>query len=39
METKTAYSQEVLLDDGVKKELKEFWQDQPIVLVFLRHFG
>jgi hypothetical protein len=25
--------------DGVEHELQELWSDQPVVLVFLRHFG
>ena len=29
----------VTLSDGTEKHLREFWQDQTLVLVFLRHFG
>jgi len=30
---------QVLLSDGSKKALKDFWKERPLVLVFLRHFG
>ncbi len=30
---------QVLLSDGLTKELKDFWEEKPLVLVFLRHFG
>jgi hypothetical protein len=30
---------DVLLSDGSKKHLREFWEDGPVALVFLRHFG
>ena len=30
---------QVLFSDGSKKELKDFREDRPLVLVFLRHFG
>jgi hypothetical protein len=30
---------EVILSDGVKKHLSEFWQASPVALIFLRHFG
>jgi hypothetical protein len=30
---------QVLLSDGSTKELKDFWEEKPLVLVFLRHFG
>jgi hypothetical protein len=29
----------VLLSDGTEVDLAHFWQRQPLVLVFLRHFG
>jgi hypothetical protein len=29
----------VLLSDGTEIDLAHFWQRQPLVLVFLRHFG
>jgi len=29
----------VTLSDGSQKHLHEFWRDQTLVLVFLRHFG
>jgi hypothetical protein len=29
----------VTLSDGTKGQLKDFWEDAPLVLVFLRHFG
>jgi len=29
----------VILSDGSEKRLRDFWQDQTLVLVFLRHFG
>ena len=34
-----AVSMPVLLSDGSKKELMDFWRKKPLVLVFLRHFG
>ena len=34
-----ATSMQVLLSDGSERELKDLWKEQPIVLVFLRHFG
>ena len=30
---------EVLLADGTKKRLSEFWRSKPLALIFLRHFG
>ncbi|HET6513698.1 MAG TPA: peroxiredoxin-like family protein [Thermodesulfovibrionales bacterium] len=30
---------EVLMSDGVKKNLSDFWSVKPIVLIFLRYFG
>jgi hypothetical protein len=30
---------EITLSDGTRKPLKALWQAQPLVLVFLRHFG
>ena len=29
----------VRLADGSEKRLRDFWQSQTLVLVFLRHFG
>lgn len=29
----------VLLSDGSKCQLSDFWEKAPVVLVFLRHFG
>jgi hypothetical protein len=29
----------VTLSDGTAVDLKEFWKNKPLVLVFLRHFG
>jgi hypothetical protein len=29
----------VILSDGSEKGLRDFWQRQTLVLVFLRHFG
>jgi hypothetical protein len=29
----------VTLADGAQTHLSRLWQDQPLVLVFLRHFG
>jgi len=35
-----ALSELVLADpDGVEHRLGDLWGDQPVVLVFLRHFG
>jgi len=30
---------DVRLADGSKKNLRDLWQSQTLVLVFLRHFG
>ena len=32
-------SQEVILSDGTVTRLGRFWEDGPLVLVFLRHYG
>jgi len=29
----------VTMSDGSEKRLRDLWQSQPLVLVFLRHFG
>jgi hypothetical protein len=29
----------VTMSDGSEKHLRDLWQDQTLVLVFLRHFG
>ena len=29
----------VTLSDGTHKQLSDFWQQQKLVLVFVRHFG
>jgi hypothetical protein len=29
----------VYLSDGTKRLLSDFWQEQPLLVVFLRHFG
>jgi hypothetical protein len=29
----------VAMSDGSEKHLHDLWQDQTLVLVFLRHFG
>jgi hypothetical protein len=34
-----APNMQVLLSDGLKRELRDFWEERPLVLVFLRHFG
>jgi hypothetical protein len=34
-----APDQEVLVADGSKKMLSEFWRSRPLALIFLRHFG
>ena len=36
---KKARDRAVILSDGSRQRLREFWQDQVLVLVFLRHFG
>jgi hypothetical protein len=38
-EDRKAPDARVTLSDGTEKHLREFWQDQTLVLVFLRHFG
>lgn len=38
-ETTQAVDAEVLLSDGTRRQLHEFWSERPIALVFLRHFG
>jgi hypothetical protein len=35
----TAPDTAVTLSDGTQGQLKDFWEDGPLVLVFLRHFG
>lgn len=30
---------EILLSDGTKSRLSDFWKKRPLILVFLRHFG
>lgn len=34
-----APDREVMLSDGSRHRLKEFWKSQPLLLVFLRHLG
>ncbi|MDH3345201.1 MAG: hypothetical protein OEM61_11150 [Desulfobacteraceae bacterium] len=34
-----AINSKVLLSDGSKCQLSDFWEKAPVVLVFLRHFG
>jgi hypothetical protein len=29
----------IMLSDGSEKRLRDLWQGQTLVLVFLRHFG
>ena len=29
----------VMFSDGTEKRLRDLWQSQTLVLVFLRHFG
>ena len=38
-EDRNAPDAKVILSDGTEKHLRELWQDQTLVLVFLRHFG
>lgn len=38
-EERSATDAEVLLADGSKKTLSEFWREKPLALIFLRHFG
>ena len=37
--TMIAPDHDVLLADGTKKRLSEFWRSKPLALIFLRHFG
>lgn len=30
---------EVMLSDGSRHRLEDFWKSQPLLLVFLRHLG
>lgn len=30
---------QVLLSDGSVKDLSEFWKNQKVILVFIRHYG
>jgi hypothetical protein len=40
METnEKATSMQVLLSDGATRQLSDLWKENPLVLVFLRHFG
>jgi hypothetical protein len=40
MRTSTRLSGITLSDwNGEKRELAAYWQERPIVLVFIRHFG
>ena len=34
-----AIDSNVLLADGSRKKLSDFWTHKPVVLVFLRHYG
>jgi len=34
-----AYDAKVTLADGAERLLSDLWKKQPLVLVFLRHFG
>jgi len=38
-EDRKAPDAKVTLSDGTERHLRELWQDQTLVLVFLRHFG
>jgi peroxiredoxin len=38
-EDKKAPDAEVVLSDGTTQNLRDFWRDKPLLLVFLRHFG
>ena len=29
----------VILADGSRRQLSDFWTDKPAILVFLRHYG
>jgi len=37
--TSQVEDREVVLADNTVTRLSRFWQDGPLVLVFLRHFG
>ncbi len=40
METATALEDVRLPDsDGVERSFGEFWADQPVIFVWLRHYG
>jgi hypothetical protein len=34
-----APDREVILSDGSRHRLKDFWKSHPLLLVFLRHLG
>jgi hypothetical protein len=34
-----ALDMEIMLSDSTRTRLSSFWQDRPVALVFLRHFG
>jgi hypothetical protein len=36
---KKAHDRKVILSDGTEKYLREFWEKETLVLVFIRHFG
>ena len=36
---KRAPDSEVILSDGTRHTLSDFWKEKPLFLVFLRHFG
>lgn len=36
---KKALDRKVLLSDGIEKKLSKLWEKNPLVLVFIRHFG
>jgi len=36
---KKAIDRKVMLSDGTEKKLSKFWEKEPLVLVFIRHFG
>jgi len=38
-DARNAPDTDVALSDGSKRRLSDFWKDQTLVLVFLRHFG
>ncbi len=39
VDTKTLSQMSVLRSDGQTVRLGEFWQDQPVILAMIRHFG